>query len=467
MFPGSGLVVIDVAGYAALRRMMPTADRMAEPVCLADRTPSSDQIGAVEPLVGVVQDLSLARDLPTIMQIVRRAARELTGADGASFVLREGDLSYYADEDAIGPLWKGQRFPMSACISGWAMLHREAVAIEDIYEDPRIPVDAYRPTFVKSLCMVPIRTKAPIGAIGNYWASRHPATPPERALLQALADSTSVAMESVELYGELEKRVRDRTLRLEVKSRELVEKQEALLELQRQKESLSALVVHDLRSPASAIMFAASMQLGACDLSPTDRRRWSSVFSSAEHIVRMTVNLLDIARSEEGRLVLNPAELDIGGLFTEVRELFSVLTERCEQAIELSYDVPQGALRGDRELLGRVLQNLVDNALRHSPSKSTVRLQARADAKWVTVAVCDEGPGIPADMRNRIFDRYVRLGDEAEKTRAGFGLGLSFCQLAVEAHGGAIWIEDNAPRGTQFCFRLPAAALPAAEADAV
>src|SRR5215469_3394775 len=116
---------------------------------------------AADRLIRAVQDLALAKDLGSVTAIVRRAARELTGADGASFVLREGDMCYYADEEAIAPLWKGQRFPMSACISGWAMLHRQPVVIADIYTDARIPAAAYQPTFVKSLVMVPIRTAAP------------------------------------------------------------------------------------------------------------------------------------------------------------------------------------------------------------------------------------------------------------------------------------------------------------------
>src|ERR1043165_3508667 len=121
-------------------------------------------------LVQVVQELSLARDVAAVQDITRRAARALTGADGATFVLRDGDRCYYADEDAIAPLWKGQRFPMSACISGWAMLHRQPAIIEDIYSDDRIPHDAYRPTFVKSLLMVPVRAEDPVAAIGAYWA---------------------------------------------------------------------------------------------------------------------------------------------------------------------------------------------------------------------------------------------------------------------------------------------------------
>lgn len=155
-------------------------------------------------LVAAIQRLSLADSVPKIQKIVRSAARRLTGADGATFVLRDGPNCLYADEDAIAPLWKGQRFPLETCISGWAMLNRRPAVIEDIYSDDRIPHDAYRPTFVKSLAMVPIRTLDPVGAIGNYWARRHQPTEQEVELLQALADSTAVAMENVRVYEQLE-----------------------------------------------------------------------------------------------------------------------------------------------------------------------------------------------------------------------------------------------------------------------
>lgn len=161
------------------------------------------KLKAQERLVAVVRELSLARDLEMIMQIVRRAARELTGADGATFVLKDGNQCYYAEENAITPLWKGRRFPLSECISGWVMLHRQSVAIEDIYQDPRIPQDAYRPTFVKSLLMVPVRQDDPIAAIGNYWATPRMPTEDEVALLQALADTTAVALDNVRVYEQL------------------------------------------------------------------------------------------------------------------------------------------------------------------------------------------------------------------------------------------------------------------------
>ncbi|HEU5397787.1 MAG TPA: response regulator, partial [Gammaproteobacteria bacterium] len=101
--------------------------------------PGPGYLRGMERLVTVVQELSLARDLPGVQAIVRRAARELTGADGATFVLRDGERCFYADEDAIAPLWKGSRFPMEICVSGWAMNHRESVVIPDIYNDERVP----------------------------------------------------------------------------------------------------------------------------------------------------------------------------------------------------------------------------------------------------------------------------------------------------------------------------------------
>jgi GAF domain-containing protein len=161
------------------------------------------EIQKLKLLVSTIQKLSLARDINTVTSVVRTAARELTGADGATFVLKDNDKCYYADEDAIAPLWKGQRFPLSACVSGWAMINKKWVTIEDIYKDERIPIEAYRPTFVKSLAMVPIRTMEPIGAIGNYWAKQHAPTLEEMELLQTLADITSVSIENVYAFNEL------------------------------------------------------------------------------------------------------------------------------------------------------------------------------------------------------------------------------------------------------------------------
>jgi diguanylate cyclase (GGDEF)-like protein len=175
------------------------------------RSADTPYIRRMQRLLNAIQELSLARGMPEIQKIVRMTARELAGADGATFILRDKGLCYYADEDAIAPLWKGRRFPMDDCISGWVMKHRQPALIRDIYSDDRIPVVAYQPTFVRSLAVVPIRTREPIGAIGNYWARMHSPSRFDLMLLQGLADATSVAIENAELYAELEVRVEERT----------------------------------------------------------------------------------------------------------------------------------------------------------------------------------------------------------------------------------------------------------------
>jgi putative two-component system response regulator len=181
---------------------MPTLIDEGDPTLLSTiESPFLRQEGV---LVAAVQRLSLARSVAEIQETVRVAARRLTGADGATFVLRDGDCCFYADEDAISPLWKGQRFPIPACISGWVMRRRRPIAIRDVHLDDRVPQDVYRPTFVRSVLMVPIRRLSPVGAIGNYWAQPHDVSDREIALLQALADSTAVALENVRVLSELE-----------------------------------------------------------------------------------------------------------------------------------------------------------------------------------------------------------------------------------------------------------------------
>ena len=163
-----------------------------------------ESLGGIAGLAAAVTALARCRSVEDVQQVVLRAARELTGCDGATFVLRDGEFCFVADEDAVSPLWKGQRFRLSACMSGWAMLNSEPAVVPDVYADPRVPHDLYRGTFVTSEVVVPIRTQRPLGAIGSYWAERHEPAGTEVTLLQVLADSTAVALENVTIRAQLE-----------------------------------------------------------------------------------------------------------------------------------------------------------------------------------------------------------------------------------------------------------------------
>lgn len=148
-------------------------------------------------LDGAEEDaLGAARDMADIGVVVRTAARRLADSDGATFVLRDGDSCFYADEDAISPLWKGQRFPLEECISGWTMVHAMTAVVPDIEQDSRVPLAVYRPTFVKSLIVVPVGDPV-VAAIGSYWRVAHGPSPSAVAGLERLALEVGEAVDRV------------------------------------------------------------------------------------------------------------------------------------------------------------------------------------------------------------------------------------------------------------------------------
>lgn len=406
----------------------------------------------MEHLVTVIQELSLAREVPTVMAIVRHAARTLTGADGASFVLREGDLCYYADEEAIGPLWKGQRFPMSACISGWAMHHKQAAVIPDIYTDPRVPVEAYAPTFVKSLVMVPIRTLEPIGAIGTYWARPYHATPAEVRVLQALADSTSVALENIQLYQDLEQRVQERTVALQ---QAMAEQQRLAQEAQRAEHfallgRLAAGVAHEIRNPLGAVFLHVDLMeeelreqlpAGAALVAET-LTEIRTQLARLEDLLQDYLSLVRASQSERSEQDLGRA-VQAWSQEWERLALARGVVLRCEGLETL------GSVAFHPSTLQRALLNLVQNALDAMPERGQLTLRGRGNATHVALQVHDTGSGIPAGALARIFEPLYTTKP------GGTGLGLYIVQEIVQAHGGQVTVESVEGQGTCFTLTLP------------
>jgi signal transduction histidine kinase len=237
----------------------------------------------------------------------------------------------------------------------------------------------------------------------------------------------------------------------------LAAKHQELLRVQQQKEELSALLVHDLKSPAAGIMMAAATRLKNSALNEIDRRLWGLVYTSAEVINRMVLNLLDIGSSSDGVFAPRPKTIDIGRVVQEVEQLMTPAAEGYEQALRVDVRGGLPPLEADPELLRRVLQNLVDNALRHSPRGRQVAIEAEGSNGAVVLRVRDQGPGVPPELREQIFDKYIRINRSHAEGSPGKGLGLAFCRIAIEAHGGRIWVEDNQPHGSVFVVRLPAA----------
>ncbi len=434
----------------------------------------------MERLVAVIQELSKARDLPSVQAVVRTAARELTGADGATLVLRDGDSCFYADEDAIAPLWKGQRFPMSACISGWVMLNKQVAVIEDVLADPRIPTDVYRPTFVKSLVMVPVRRNDPVAAIGNYWAEQRLPTEAEVRLLQALADSTSVALENVALYAALEARVRERSAAVEVATRaeaearrELAERQRAEATLRsteeqlRQAQKMDAVgrlaggIAHDFNNLLSVILGYGSMVLESLDEEAPLRREVAEICKAGERASALTKRLLTFSRTQVlDKKVVDVAEV-VRGMEMMLRRLIGA-----HMNLEISAGSDLFPVLADVGQLEQVLANLVVNARDAMPRGGKLTVEVGnvhltgeytsshlgvADGDYLMLAVSDTGVGMDKQTQAHIFEPFFTTKEKGK----GTGLGLSTVYGIVKQSGGHIWVYSELGEGTTFKIYLP------------
>lgn len=188
---------------------------------MAVAEPADDPRFGLDGLIAAVQDLAMVRSVPEIHRVVSRAARRINRADGADLVLVDGSFAHYVDEDGTGPGWKGRRIPLDKCLSGWAIRNRKPLVVRDVRGDIRLPVAPYWSTPVTSLVIVPVRSRDPIGALSNYWTGERAPTGEDVRVLQALADTTSVALENAVVRASLEERVRARTAELEEVNRQL------------------------------------------------------------------------------------------------------------------------------------------------------------------------------------------------------------------------------------------------------
>lgn len=394
--------------------------------------------GGVKYLVQVVQDLSSARSLDQITMLVRRAARDIAQADGATFVLRDDGYCYYADEDAIGPLWKGQRFPMSNCVSGWAMIHRQAVIIEDIYKDPRIPIDAYSPTFVKSLVMTPIRKADPIGAIGVYWKEHRLPTLEQLDLLQALANTTSVAMENINLYSSLEQRIE------ELKTANLG------------KDELLMAVSHELRTPLNAILGWSEILNEGPINSDELAEGLHTIERNALRQLKIVNDLVDSSLIILGRFKLRKEPVNLSRSIEHALKQFNKELEDKKVHVSFVNTLPDAYVMGDEKRLEQIFRNLIDNAIKFSDEERNLTISVLRQGPNLETHVVDEGIGIDPEVLPSLFEPFKQADSSTTRRYGGLGLGLSIARFLTEAHKGQISVESTkVGKGTDFVVKLP------------
>ncbi len=389
-------------------------------------------------LINAVKDLAAARNIKAIQEVIKDSSRKLIDSDGVTLILREADMCYYSDSDAIEPLWKDERFPIDGCISGWAMVNNQQVVIEDIYSDHRINTELYKSTFVKSLYMVPIRSGSPIGVIGNYWAEKHVPTENEMRLIQTLADAAGIALESIQLYNELETRVDERTAQL--------------LEANKELEAFTYTISHDLRAPLRGVSAFTTILMDefSTTLDPEAIRYCRLIRENTKRLGILVDDLLAFSRL--GRKEVNKSAVDMKKVVNSVYD--EITTPETRNRIDFSIE-EIGTAYCDESLIRQVWINLLSNAVKFSSRKEKAEIQITCrvkDGKQV-YSIKDNGVGFDQKFVNKLFGVFQRLHKETEFE--GIGVGLAIIQRIILRHGGEVWAEGNIDKGATFSFSLP------------
>ncbi len=299
------------------------------------------------------------------------------------------------------------------------------------------------------------------------WLKRDPRTARIPVIFVTALNDPSDRVRAIEAGGDdflnkpyhrlvLNARVRS-LLKLKGATDALEESFKRLRELQKVRDDLMKMIVHDLKVPLTSILAMLEMMrdgdFGA--FTETQARALSDAEGKAEDLLGLIDDLLEVARMEERTLPLSPERIAPAALLQEVvydwRLRFD--QEGTEATVDVADDAP--VFSADKALVKRVIGNLVQNAVNHSPGPVTIRLAARRDPKGILFTVADNGPGIPADYQEIIFRKFEQVyAQHAPRVRSS-GLGLTFCRLVVESHGGRIWVTSTEGEGSIFYMLLP------------
>ena len=237
----------------------------------------------------------------------------------------------------------------------------------------------------------------------------------------------------------------------------LEESLKRLREMQKVRDDLMKMIVHDLKTPLTSILATLEMMRDGDfgSMSEPQARALSDAEGKAEDLLGLIEDLLEVSRIEERTLALQPEQIAPAALLAEIVYDWQLRfqQEGAMARVDVADDAP--VFVADKALVKRVLSNLVQNAVNHSPGPVAIVLAARRDQGGILLTVGDNGPGIPADYQEIIFRKFEQVrAPHAPRVRSS-GLGLTFCRLAVESHGGRIWVTSTEGQGSTFYIQLP------------
>jgi len=225
--------------------------------------------------------------------------------------------------------------------------------------------------------------------------------------------------------------------------------------LEQLRRDLVAMVSHDIRQPLTAIRLVLDMVLRRSygELNARGEKNVNTAVSSIDYLIGLVKNLLDSEKVESGTVEIIPGETSVGAIINKALATANGAKQKASVTIES--DFTNDVLYVDEDRIVQVLINLISNAVKYSPENSVVKVLAGIDGLNAKFRVVDSGPGVPKESQTVIFERYQQLEQHKSIKTQGFGLGLAICKSFVEKHGGKIWVESEAGKGSTFCFTIP------------
>ena len=390
-------------------------------------TNGDELIHRYDRLLEITSDLVSTLELSALLQVIVDAAQELTSSEAASLLLYDPQQNHLYFEAATEQLRieEGRvAVPAENSIAGWIFTNRKPLLVDDAVGDPRFfrEIDLVTTFRTNSILGVPLITKDKvIGVIESVNKTGNSYDEHDVRILQALAAQAAIAIENARLF---------------------------------QQSDIVAEMVHELRTPLSALSAAAHLlQRDELDADQRIKIR-RTILNEVQRLNEMTTNFLELSRLESGRVRFTREPVHLEGLVLETLEILRPQAVNADITLSTEFDHTLSPVQGDRNQLKRLLLNLITNAIKYNREDGSICVSLHRTNDGVSISVSDSGRGIPEGSLPQMFDRFFRVPDD-EGLIAGTGLGLAIAKRIVDNHGGTISIESTLGEGSTFTVWLP------------
>lgn len=399
------------------------------------------ELSALSSRITAVQEIAAAinrsLNLEDILEIVGRQAKWLLDFDHCSVLLVED-----GDAPRLKTLFGESDQALYASLRQFAdhaIASRQSQLIRDSH-DSRQTTPAYP---FRSLIIIPLESEnQALGTINFAAHAPHAYTQDDLRIGYLLALQLAAAIRNARRFTEVQRLYA------------------GLRRAEQMRDDLTNMIVHDLANPLNVItgsLQLAQSTLQRADVSPDIRQRLlDNALAAGQRMEGLIKDILNVSRLEAQQLQLNQTWMDVAQFLAGRMPIYQAQAEQEEKQLTLRISPALPQVNLDTQIIGRVMDNLMSNAFKYTLSGGHIHIAAALTGEGCCIAVSDDGQGIPASHHTRIFDKFHQVTDtQGQSLRSGTGLGLTFCRLAVEAHGGRIWVESQPGQGSSFYFTLP------------